>query len=229
MFKRKTDTAILLFTNAASKEVTYKNILNGESLFEHLTQQTIRKAEKTGLDLVVYTDDLQIGTTFGERFANAIADVFSKGYKNIITIGNDSPDLQSKQLLTAHQNFQKQQNTLGPSIDGGVYLIGISKHQFEKESFAALPWQTTSVRQALQNYLVKEATNSIHLLTTLKDIDAKQDLYHFVQQFKYKTHAFRQIILALLQQTIVSVFINATKPRFIYTKLLYNKGSPTIL
>lgn len=228
MFNNNKNTAILLFTNASSKEASRKRIAGATHLFEHLTQQTFLEAKKTGLDVILFSDKLQKGNTFGERFSNAIAKVFEQGYQHIITIGNDSPGLHQQQLRLAAKNLQQQQNTLGPSLDGGVYLIALSKQQFHKESFAALPWQTAGVLTALQQYLSNTNRQATYLLTPLKDLDAKQDLAYFLKKYKQTKLTFVRILIALLQSKTKAFYYQNSFVSYYYTKFLFNKGSPLL-
>jgi len=88
----------LVFANSAKEELVHKSIPNSEQLFDKLTQSTLRKAKDTGLPTFHISDKDQVGSNFGERFTNAIAAVFDRGFNNIITIGNDTPHLKTQHL-----------------------------------------------------------------------------------------------------------------------------------
>lgn len=218
-------TAILIFANSSEKEVLEKSIPNGKALFDYLHHQTFKATQETGLPALLYSENLQRGDSFGERFANAIEDVFSKGYQQVITIGNDSPDLTTSDILDAYANLLFGHATIGPSIDGGTYLIGIHKDSFQKEAFTALPWQTPFLRQALHTYL-KELNCEVKNLAYKQDIDSYQDLSYFINRRQKNTRSFQQILEDLLKEThSVFEYTSLFQPEYTSTTL-YNKGSP---
>jgi len=218
-------TAILIFANTPTEEVKRKNIVNGHDLFEHLNNKTYLEAKKTDLDVILYSEELQKGDSFGERFSNAIAYAFSKGYKHIISIGNDSPDLKAKHLTIASENLQQNILTLGPSLDGGTYLIAIAKEQFNKQDFAKLPWQTPKLLASLQNYL-KHKDTIVQQLERLKDVDTTTDLHYFLYRFKNSNALLKEIIFTIISSLKRIPFFHfyAYKTQFFTTH--YNKGSP---
>jgi len=221
-------TAILLFANSSSEEIKQKKIIKGMDLFKHLNDKISLEAQKTGLDVMLYSEEIQKGNSFGERFANAIESVFLKGYQHVITIGNDSPDLRAHHLTTAAKNLQKNILTLGPSLDGGTYLITLSKQQFNKEQFIKLPWQTSKLLHSLERFLVSKHT-TINKLTPLKDIDSFTDIHFFISRFKKTTTLFKSILLSL----VFSLRNNFFSPFFFYKEIQlsfpFNKGSPFVI
>lgn len=67
----------------------------------------------------------QAGDNLGERMSNAARYVLGKGYKNCLVIGADIPTLQPLHLERAAKLLEKIELVLGPSRDGGYYLIGL--------------------------------------------------------------------------------------------------------
>lgn len=218
-------TAILIFANTSAEEVKRKKIANGQRLFEHLNEKAFLEAQKTGLDIIHYSEELQQGNSFGERFSNAIAAVFSKGYENVITIGNDSPDLKAHHLNIAKENLQKNILTLGPSLDGGAYLITVAKQEFNKQKFAELPWQTSKVFTSLQNYL-KTRSKKVKQLKHLKDVDSITDLHYFLARFKHINTVLKDLILNIISSLKKIQFIYFFTFKEQHLSLCYNKGSP---
>ncbi len=223
MLNKSTNTAILLFSNTSQKEVKEKQIRNGQLLFKHLHQKALSEAQKTGLDILVFNENNQVGTSFGERFSNAIETVFNQGYDHVITIGNDSPELNSAHILIAHENLIRHRNTLGPALDGGVYLIGISKQQFLKDEFASLPWQTSELLNALTAFFTQKTLNPF-LLQPLKDLDSKSDLFYFLQSGR---SVLESIILTIISTFSIPTYTKQTFSEA-YIKNQHNKGSPAL-
>ncbi|APZ46245.1 hypothetical protein BW723_08020 [Polaribacter reichenbachii] len=220
-------TAILIFANSANKEVERKSFLSKE-VFAKLNAQTLKTVQKSGLDYFHFSEKNQVGATFGERFTNAIETVFNKGYKNVITIGNDTPHLKTKHLVETANQFLKKELVLGPSKDGGFYLMGISKKQFQKEAFLKLPWQTNR----LQSSIVQIATNQknkISFLEVLNDLDAKEDILKIVNSLKSISLSILKLLIALvcIDKKSISMYKLYTLEKS-FSKL-FNKGSPVFL
>lgn len=217
-------TAILIFANSAEKEAERKSFLS-KKVFSKLNAQTLKIVEKSGLDYFIFTEKNQIGNSFGERFTNAIEAVFNQGFQNVITIGNDTPHLKTSHLLETANQLESKDLILGPSKDGGFYLMGICKSQFQKDSFLKLPWQTNR----LQSYIAQIAANkkiNISFLEALNDLDTEEDVFKIISSFK-------SISLSILKSLISFILIDKEKENFykLYTlensfSRHFNKGSP---
>lgn len=66
----------------------------------------------------------QRGDTFGQRLANAHADLPSG--RAVLQIGMDTPHLDAKHLLIAAQDLQSHEAVIGPAEDGGWWLLGLA-------------------------------------------------------------------------------------------------------
>lgn len=216
-------TAILLFANSAEEEANNKTFVHSKEVFETLNTKTLRLAEKTGLRVLLSTEKEQIGTTFGERFANAIQSAFNQGFSQVIAIGNDSPDLKSSHLTKALENLVLGKATLGPSYDGGTYLIAFQKEQFSKHTFANLPWQTSKVFSSLKAYFKHQQTE-VSQLNYLLDIDTYNDVLTLVNRVKNAYQFLRDIITTSTQK--IYYFLNIAYKSQQYSYNLFNKGSP---
>jgi glycosyltransferase A (GT-A) superfamily protein (DUF2064 family) len=221
-------TAILVFANSAAEELSHKAMPNGEVLFQTLTQETLQKAKKTGLPCFHISEKEQTGNSFGERFTNAIQTVFEEGFDNIITIGNDTPQLKTTHLLKTEAALEAGETVLGPSLDGGFYLMGIHKSNFDKESFKRLPWQRFSLFNKISSLV--ELTNSVlYQLPVLSDIDTIKDVKRLAYFKNSISSTVLQLLMQLLQlgkelQTIViSLFLTT------FLQQAFNKGSPVLL
>ena len=72
----------------------------------------------------------QIGEDLGERMYNAINQVLGKGYKKVVLIGSDIPDLLARDIQTSFQLLDDHDIVFGPTYDGGYYLVGMKKPVF---------------------------------------------------------------------------------------------------
>ena len=71
--------------------------------------------------------------------------------KNIIFIGTDLPDLCHQDLLNAQRKLQQNDLVLGPSNDGGYWLIGLSEKIMLSHTylpFINIKWGTENVLQS---------------------------------------------------------------------------------
>ncbi len=79
---------------------------------------------------------------------NAFLDGFKAGYKKIVLIGSDLPNISSKHILKGFDVLNENDVVFGPAEDGGYYLIGLKKEI--PELFINKPW---SQPQLLENTL----------------------------------------------------------------------------
>ena len=116
---------------------------------------------------------IQSGKNLGERMMNAFEFGFKKGYKRIIGIGSDLPDIKAELLDLAIKKLDTSDTVLGPSHDGGYYLIGMNK--FMPFIFENKPWSRNNLfKKTTQEIL--EKGYSLDKLTLLNDIDNIDDL-----------------------------------------------------
>jgi len=133
-----------------------------------------------------YTYSAQKGGGLGQRMANAFCDVFKKGYAKVILIGTDIPEICEDIITSAYEILQTKGAVIGPSRDGGYYLIGFQKQRFSKIIFNEIDWSTDTVLD--QTLLaMKEMSIQYKMLPTLKDIDTPEDLLYLVDKEKKGT------------------------------------------
>lgn len=219
------DTAILIFANSAEVDAHDKKIRNGVPLFDALTAQTLKKVQRTGLPYFHFTEKEQIGNSFGDRFVNAIRQVFDQGYSKIVAVGNDSPHLGIQQILKAAGETSKENVVLGPSLDGGFYLLGLHADHFQESSLRQLPWQTSSLLQRTKK-LLKGLQVEVTLLNPLTDIDSLIDVKRLSNAIRSLGKQWLQFFSHLLQKQS-SYF--EEQHLFLQTysfSIPFNKGSP---
>ncbi|SEL63022.1 hypothetical protein SAMN04487910_2851 [Aquimarina amphilecti] len=218
-------TAILVFANSSKEELLNKPIIGGEKLFTELTKKTIKVVKSSGLPFFVFTEKNQNGKNFGERFVNAIQDTYDLGYENVITIGNDTPHLNKNHLLDSAIQLENEKFVIGPSSDGGFYLMGLHKSQFNLNTFLELPWQSKKLAKSI-SVMINTSKIEVARLEVLHDIDSLEDL-KIVSRLSSK--------FSTTLKTIIYQIINTEKEIFNLNKLLkdtyllssfYNKGSP---
>lgn len=221
-------TALLVFANSAKFESQNKPFKASETLFDALNAHTLKIVKKTGLPYFHFSEKNQVGDTFGERYVNAIQQVYNLGFKAIITIGNDTPHLSANHILKAANDLNQNKIVFGPSLDGGFYLMGLNKTHFKAEAFKKLPWQTSSL---LTNFikLLNSVKTNISYLEQLSDLDKSIDIKRLLDSFKKTATFLKKIILSIFKDLKIAFeFIFIFEITF-FTKAHFNKGSPQLL
>jgi hypothetical protein len=87
----------------------------------------------------------QRGDGFGERLLGTVEDLLACGYGSVCLIDSDSPTVPAAAFAQAVTALQRpgERVVLGPSHDGGYYLIGLKRAS--PELFAKIAWSTSSV------------------------------------------------------------------------------------
>lgn len=179
--------AVLLFTRSAGKEAVRKRFLSrgtradNAAVAARLIDQATATARRAGVGFVCVDSAGQAGASFGERLAGAVRTTFALGYEHLLIIGNDCPQLTATTLRRAVVAVQATGAVLGPTTDGGVYLLGLSRPLFESTAWLALPWQTRHLGAALRRQLRRLGT-AVHQLPTLTDIDDEAGLARVLRQ-----------------------------------------------
>lgn len=108
--------------------------------------------------------------SFGERLISATRDLFNVGFGSVCLIDSDSPTVPASSFAEAASVLSQPNDTivLGPSEDGGYYLIGMN--QLHPEVFAGIDWSTERVLEQTQRRAA-EAGLAVHLLPTGFDVD----------------------------------------------------------
>jgi len=123
----------------------------------------------------------QEGIGLGQRMIAAFAHVRDLNSGRILLVGSDCPDLSGQLIRQGLKILTDHDLVLGPTFDGGYYLIGISA-DFAPADLAPLmvdiPWGTAEVLQTTRAR-IQAAGFSCGLLPTLHDIDRPEDLEYF--------------------------------------------------
>ena len=69
---------------------------------------------------------LQEGRTLGERLDNVITGFLNEGYRRVVAIDSDSPNLPVEYLESAFDALLENDVAIGPCEDGSYYLIGFN-------------------------------------------------------------------------------------------------------
>jgi uncharacterized protein len=115
----------------------------------------------------------QMGTSLGKRMHLALENVLTRGMNRAILIGSDLPHLSPRQLETALLALRRGADlVLGPALDGGYYLIGLSRPYAE---LFDLPMGNSQVLARTLERAARLRLEVFHLPVTF-DIDTVSDL-----------------------------------------------------
>ncbi len=116
----------------------------------------------------------QQGDDLGQKMAHAFETVFYKGFDRAILLGTDIPEINEKSIFDAGDALEKTGVVVGPSSDGGYYLIGLNRAIFRRSLFDGIKWSTQGVLdQTLK--IFQERAIDYEMIETLDDIDTLQD------------------------------------------------------
>ena len=117
----------------------------------------------------------QGGENLGEKMKNGFVEAFSMSFKRVVLIGSDIPDLPLEFIEEAFTSLREKDVVIGPSFDGGYYLIGFKDKTFSPRVFDGIHWSTESVFEKTLKVLTQEGL-TVHTLQPLRDIDTVEDL-----------------------------------------------------
>lgn len=120
----------------------------------------------------VYLKRNQVDGDLGARMHYAFDTLFQESYDQLIIIGTDCFELTEDILQHAFTALQKHEVVIGPSADGGYYLLGM--RQFYPFLFEEKTWSTDTVYSSTIHQLEMHQI-SYKPLPTLNDIDTEED------------------------------------------------------
>ncbi len=126
----------------------------------------------------------QEGGDLGERMKTAFQQAFLEGFERVVIIGCDSPTLCAFHIEEAYEGLANNSVVLGPSLDGGYYLIG-AKTPLVPALFSRMDWGTETVLCETLKRL-NAAQRPYHLLPFWYDIDLPGDLTFLKQHLNYR-------------------------------------------
>jgi hypothetical protein len=168
----KVQNVMTKHTIAVAKSLQKTNLIDISIAITGLGEKNCRRWAK---ELGVKKFSLQGKGCLGEKMKRQI--IINKKFctqhkiKNIIFVGTDLPDLCHQDLLNTLRDLQQNDLILGPSNDGGYWLIGLSKKIISQHlnlPFINIRWGTENV---LQNTIDNFASTKFKYKFLEKKID----------------------------------------------------------
>ncbi|MGV3608529.1 MAG: TIGR04282 family arsenosugar biosynthesis glycosyltransferase [Planctomycetaceae bacterium] len=120
----------------------------------------------------------------GQRMQNFFEQQFAQGAERVVLIGSDSPDLPKEYISEAFEALKTAPVVLGPSEDGGYYLVGAALHA--PPIFEKIAWSTPAVWPATTGKL-KEAGLAFHSLPSWSDVDDAPSLQALLDRLRLQS------------------------------------------
>ena len=115
----------------------------------------------------------QVQDDLGVRMREALVQQLDAGASGAVLIGTDIPSLPAYHITQAFDLLRTKDVVLGPSTDGGYYLVGVSRST--PEIFEDVEWSTFSVlSQTIDR--VQRAGHTLGLVPPWFDVDAPEEL-----------------------------------------------------
>ena len=153
----KVQNVMTKHTISVAKSVQKTNLIDISIAISGLGEKNCRRWSK---ELGVKKFKLQGKGCLGEKMKRQI--IINKKFcarnkiKNIIFIGTDLPDLCHQDLLNTLKELQQNDLILGPSNDGGYWLIGLSKKIISQHlnlPFINIKWSSENVlKNTIDNF-----------------------------------------------------------------------------
>jgi rSAM/selenodomain-associated transferase 1 len=117
----------------------------------------------------------QRGDSLGERLDNLLTEVLTNNSKQAVVMDSDSPTLPVDHISQAFEQLADADVVLGPTHDGGYYLIGMKQPQ----SHLLRQVQMSTSHVLKDTLALAESTGVVvSLLPAWYDVDTITDLHH---------------------------------------------------
>lgn len=132
----------------------------------------------------------QEGKDLGEKMFHAICHVLRQGYEAVVLTGADLPLMTTEHLESGFSALEDADIVIGPTSDGGYYLVGMKQtHReiFENQSYGGATVLENTIAAA------KEAGLTVALAKTCDDVDTPEDLHRLMTQLSPETATYRYL------------------------------------
>jgi len=117
----------------------------------------------------------------GERMGSFFIEQFQAGVERVVLVGTDSPNLPLVEVQEAFEHLKTCDVVLGPTDDGGYYLVGAAKRV--PPIFGNMPWSTPDLLPRTIRCL-DDAGLSYTTLDPWYDVDEIFDLHRLIEDLR---------------------------------------------
>jgi hypothetical protein len=140
----------------------------------------------------------QNGKNLGDRMLASFTRCLNSGSEKVVLIGADCPGITGSIIRQAFAFLQEKDCVIGPSTDGGYYLMGLARPM--PELFTSIPWGTGAVL----SHTLKTAEKSgleIARLRELTDIDRPEDLHVWERKLRSEEKPMISVVIPALNES----------------------------
>ena len=118
----------------------------------------------------------QRGATLEQRMDNAFADAWEEGVERAVLVGSDIPGLNAADTARALESLKDRKAVIGPSADGGYYLIGFTHASYQSRFVLATAGNraVTPFEQVIRG--LQSGGVTWETLPELNDVDTAADV-----------------------------------------------------
>lgn len=132
----------------------------------------------------------QEGADLGEKMHHAICAVLERGYGAAVLTGADLPRMRAAHLESGFAALEKSDIAIGPTSDGGYYLVGMkAPHRaiFENQQYGGSTVLENTVAAG------KAAGLTVALADSCDDVDTPEDLRALTRQLSPESATFQYL------------------------------------
>jgi hypothetical protein len=130
--------------------------------------------------------EVQARGDLGERMESFFRNQIARGATSVVLVGSDSPDMPLDRIHQAFRRLDDHELVIGPSEDGGYYLIGM--RQMIGQIFSGIRWSTDTVFAETTDRL-RQIGVRFTLIDPWYDVDRADDLHRLTERIVAARHA----------------------------------------
>lgn len=139
----------------------------------------------------------QEGPDIGGRMCSSLSRVLRKGAAAAVLIGTDCPGVTEAVLRKAFHALEGCDCVIGPSKDGGYYLIGMK--EIVPEIFSSIPWGTGDVLRRTMDEIARMGLK-VSLVDRITDVDRPEDLYVWEEERHARTESMISVVIPAINE-----------------------------
>ena len=124
----------------------------------------------------------QRGVSLGQRMSRMFECAFGRGASHVVIIGSDSPTVPVQFITKAFAKLNTCDLVIGPSHDGGYYLIGLKKSC--PDLFKKIQWSSSNVFSDTLEKAVR-LNKKVGLLKKWYDVDDRKSFEYLKEDIKH--------------------------------------------
>lgn len=135
----------------------------------------------------------QIGDDLWRRMHDAMRRAFAAGARRVVLVGSDIPALDRAVLRRAFAALRAHEVVVGPSADGGFYLVGCVDKAFDEALFAEASRDAGRSCEAILEW-AERAGHGVAVLPCVRDVDTAADLAAVLADRSVRAPALRRAV-----------------------------------